>query len=122
MLLIAVLAVLASLMPAPSPALAQSQPPTVAQDCDRAVCLTVSVESGTELYIDASARLPSVSCGHFEAAVTGPNYLVHARSATICMTGPVWYSGLNVPTTNSMTVSVRFVSDPPTLGEPLVRF
>jgi hypothetical protein len=121
MLLIAALAVLSSLMPGASPALAQSSgdiPPVGA--CDQAVCMTVSVVSPTQLDISAGAELPAGTCGHFQATVTGSNWVVRARSAATCLTAPTWWSGVTVPTTNHVTVTVKFISDTATLGAPTV--
>lgn len=121
-LLIPVVAVLASLMPAASPALAQSSADVLERSaCDLAVCVSVGVESRTELYVKAGANVPAGTCGHFEATVSNSSFLVRTTSATLCLTAPTWYSGVMVPTTNAVTVTVRFISDPPTLGAPLVR-
>jgi hypothetical protein len=122
-LLIPIVAVLATLMPAASPALAQS--PTDPMEhavCDQQVCASVTVESSTEIYIRARANVPAGTCGHFDATVAVSNDLIHTSSATICMTGPTWYSGVDVPASGPGTVKVWFVSSPETLGEPIVHF
>ena len=119
MLLIAVLAVLASLMPAASPALAADIPPVGA--CDQAVCLTVGVVSPTDLNISVGVQVPAGTCGHFQATVTGSNWVVRTRSATTCLTAPTWWSGVTVPTTNHVTVTARFISVPATPGAPSVQ-
>jgi len=121
MLLIAALAALASLMPA-SPALAESSAATaLPMVCQERVCLSVTVESPTHLYINARVSHPAAACGHFEATVLVAGRVIHAVSNTSCIVPPFWCQGINKPA-GSGSVRVRFISNPPTAGEPVVYF
>jgi len=118
-LLIPIVAALAALAPAASPALASGPP--VEPTCVQQVCLVVTVESSNEIYIAARAKVPSGACGHFQATVAVANDVLRASSDVQCGVGPTWYSGIFVPA-SSGTVKVRFISTPETFGEPLVHF
>jgi hypothetical protein len=122
MLLIAVLAVLASLVPAASPAFAESQTATVLPTvCQERVCLTVTVESSTDLYLMARVDHPITSCGHFEATLSVAGRFIQAASTISCIVPPFWCTGVNKPA-GSGWVKVKFVSEPATPGEPVVFF
>ena len=122
MLLIAVLAVLASLTTAASPALALSPTATVLPTaCQERVCLTVIVESQTEVYLMARAHNPGSNCGRFEASLEAAGRTIQAASNTSCGAPPLWCSSLIKPAGPGW-VRVRFVSNPATPGEPTVFF
>ena len=85
MLLIAVLAALASLTTAASPALAQSSAATVLPTvCQERVCLTVTVESATEVYLMAKVHNPGSNCGRFEASLEAAGQTILAVSNFSC--------------------------------------
>src|SRR5215467_11426782 len=123
-LLVPAVTVLACLVPASSPAHAQSLPPTVTlSSCDRQVCEAVTLASSTDLHISAQAAPAAGVCGHFVATATTPTAVVHAASAGTCAAKPTWWTETMLPGSgSSVVVSVRFVSAPETAGEPLVSF
>jgi len=133
MLLIAILAVVASLTTAASPAFAQSPTasPAPAQSltatvlptvCQESVCLTVTVESPTEVYLMARARHAGSNCGRFAATLEAAGQVIHAGSNISCGSPPLWCSGRIEKPAGSGWVWVRFISNPPTAGEPVVFF
>ena len=122
MLLIAVLAVLASLTTAASPALAQSSAATVLPTvCQERVCLTVTVESATEVYLMARVNVSAARCGHFAASLMAAGRTIQAASNSTCAAPPLWCTRLIKPA-GPGSVRVWFVSEPETPGEPVVFF
>jgi hypothetical protein len=125
-LLIPAMAVLAGLIASASPALAQGPPaapsvsPVVISACNLQVCETVLQTPPPILVVRASATPTGVRCGHFLMTVTILSRSIRELSPTICALRPVYTFRTFLTTRTAMTITMQFISVPPTPGKPVI--
>jgi hypothetical protein len=125
-LLIPAMAVLAGLVASTPQALAQAPATTpsvsavVVTACNLQVCESVLQVPPPTLVVRASAMPHGLRCGHFVMTVTTSLRSIRELSPTICSLQPVYTFSTLLSTRTAMTITMQFISTPPTPGRPVI--